>query len=106
MGESGTTTGLHLQFDDGTSYYDFSSAFAVPLATSDSSKPTMTSVYLLMASFDRGTRFGFSCRNGCSLNESEINGISIYVLFQEGEFDVKINSINAVKEPVAFAPPS
>lgn len=39
------------------------------------------------------------------MNEAAINGISIYVLFQEGEFDVRIQSIDAVKEAVAFPSP-
>merc|ERR1719273_1231479 len=95
-------TGLHLQFDDRTSYYDFSSAFAVPL--SDSS--AITSVYLPMDSFDRGTRMGFSCRDGCSLNAAAIRGMSVYVLFQEGSFDVRLRSIEAVTEPRSFPLPT
>merc|ERR1712028_266366 len=101
-------TGLHLQFDDATSYYDYSSAFAVPLTSSSSSSSaitTTTSVYLPMESFDRGTRIGFSCRDGCSLNEAAINGLSIYVLFQEGDFFVRLMQIDAVKEPVSFPSP-
>lgn len=63
---SSSMTGLHLQFDDATSYYDYSSAFAVPLTSSSSSSAittTTTSVYLPMESFDRGTRIGFNCRD-------------------------------------------
>merc|ERR1740130_1908787 len=58
-------TGLHLQFSDSTSYYDFSSAFAIPLSTStstaSSTEKILTSVYLPMNSFNRGGRFGFPC---------------------------------------------
>merc|ERR1740130_1072829 len=59
-------TGLHLQFSDSTSNYDFSSAFATPLSTStstlSSTEKILTSVYLPMNSFNRGGRFGFPCR--------------------------------------------
>lgn len=58
-----------------------------------------------MESFDRGTRMGYTCRNGCALNQAAINQISLYMLFQEGPFDVRVLSINAVEEPVAFPSP-
>ena len=101
---SSPPTGLHLQFDDKTSYYDFSSAFAVPLS-SDASGPVVTSVYLPMESFDRGTRIGRQCRNNCRLNTSQIGGMSVYVLFQEGSFDVRLRSIEAVRQPRSFPSP-
>jgi len=93
--------GIHLQLDDRTSRYDFSSAFSIPL----SSEPTVTSVYLPVESFDRGTWIGFKCSNNCVFDPSEINGISVYVLFQEGSFDVRLRSIEAVTEPRAFPIP-
>eukprot|EP00532_Pseudo-nitzschia_australis_P017496 CAMPEP_0168257990 /NCGR_PEP_ID=MMETSP0141_2-20121125/6841_1 /TAXON_ID=44445 /ORGANISM="Pseudo-nitzschia australis, Strain 10249 10 AB" /LENGTH=527 /DNA_ID=CAMNT_0008195111 /DNA_START=169 /DNA_END=1752 /DNA_ORIENTATION=+ len=95
-------TGLHLQLGDATSYYDFSSALAIPL--SNGGDDVWTSVYLPMESFDRGTRFGFVCNN-CQFDSSNINNLSVYVLFQEGSFDVRIRSIQAVKEPVVFRSP-
>lgn len=55
-----------------------------------------------MESFDRGTLFGFVCRNDCSFDPSGIDSLSVYVLFQEGDFDVAIHSIEAVREPRAF----
>jgi hypothetical protein len=94
-------TGIHLQFGDSTSYYDFSSAFAIPLSTSSSE---LTSVYLPMDSFDRGGRFGVSCRDNCELDNSNINNLSVYVLFQERTFDVRIKSISAI--PKADGPRS
>ena len=102
-------TGLHLQMGDATSYYDFSSALAVPLSNgsgdhNDDNTEVWTSVYLPMESFDRGTRFGFVCSN-CRFDPSTINNLSVYVLFQEGGFDVRIRSIAAVREPVAFRSP-
>lgn len=101
-------TGIHLQLGDASSYYDYSSAFAVPLAVADESGGTTTTagVYLPMESFDRGSSFGFTCRNGCELDSSRINNLSVYVLFQEGPFDVKLRSIEAVREPRSFATPA
>ena len=64
----------------------------------------LTSVYLPMKSFDRGSRMGFKCSN-CQLDTSSINEIDIYVLFQEGPFEVKVRSITAVKEAVTFSSP-
>jgi len=93
--------GIHLQFDDRTSRYDFSSAFSIPLSSGE----TVTSVYLPVESFDRGTWIGFTCQNNCAFDPSEINGISVYVLFQEGSFDVRLRSIEAVTEPRAFPLP-
>merc|ERR1740130_622226 len=97
-------TGLHLQFSDSTSNYDFSSAFAIPLSklststlsTSISSEKLLTSVYLPMDSFNRGGRFGFPCRDNCRLDITNIDRMSVYVLFQEGTFDVRIKSISAI----------
>jgi len=112
---SSSPTGIHLQLGDSSSYYDFSSAFAIPLASSlessslSESTSTLTSVYLPMNSFNRGTRMGFSCRNNdCELDNTKINNLSIYVLFQEGSFDVRIKSISAVPKkggPRSFLSP-
>jgi hypothetical protein len=97
--ESGVSPpmGLHLQFDDRTSRYEFSSAFSVPLSSSSSSSssyngdgPVVTSVYLPVESFDRATSFGFECGSNCQFDASEIRGMSVYVLFQEGSFDVVV----------------
>lgn len=103
-------TGIHLQLSDSSSPYDFSSAFAIPLATS--TEPVLTSVYLPMDSFNRGTRMGFVCRNDCQFNDSDINNMSVYVLFQKGYFDVRIKSIAAIPKqggsggPRSFLSPS
>jgi hypothetical protein len=100
-------TGLHLQFSDSTSYYAFSSAFAIPLSPTTSSSE-LTSVYLPMDSFNRGTRFGFVCRDNCELDNTNINNLSVYVLFQEGTFDVRIKSISAISKaggPRSFLSP-
>ena len=103
----GTTPppGYHLQFGDGGSYYDFSSAFAVPLSSSDSNGPVLTSVYLPIESFDRASRSGFTCRGTCVFNPSNIDRMSVYMLFQEGGFDVRLHSIEVVEEPRSFPLP-
>mmetsp|Transcript_22469 Transcript_22469/g.53403 ORF Transcript_22469/g.53403 Transcript_22469/m.53403 type:complete len:542 (+) Transcript_22469:237-1862(+) len=98
-------TGLHLQFDDRTSRYDFSSAFAVPLSNNGDGT-VVTSVYLPVESFDRASSFGFVCRGTCTFDPSEISRMSVYVLFQEGNFDVRLRSIEAVMEPRSFDPPA
>jgi len=98
-------TGLHLQLGDRTSYYSFSSAFAIPLAQTGDG-PVVTSVYLPMESFDRGSSSGFTCRGTCILNTSQIDNMSVYVLFQEGSFDVRLRSIEAVMEPRSFPLPA
>ncbi len=97
--------GLELQFDDRSSRYDFSSAFSVPLSSDDGDGPVVSSVYLPIESFDRGTFIGFVCRDNCQFDPSKINGISVYVLFQKGIFDVRLRSIEAVKEPRSFPLP-
>lgn len=99
-------TGLHLQFDDRNSRYDFSSAFTVPLSSANNDGAVVTSVYLPVESFDRATSFGFECGNACQFDESAVRGMSVYVLFQEGSFDVRLRSIEAVMEPRTFAPPA
>ena len=98
--------GLELQFDDRTSRYDFSSAFSVPLSSDNGDGPVVSSVYLPIESFDRGTFIGFVCQDNCQFDPSQINGISVYVLFQEGGFDVRLQSIEAVKEPRSFPVPA
>ena len=97
--------GLELQFDDRSSRYDFSSAFSVPLSSGYGDGPVVSSVYLPIESFDRGTFFGFVCRDNCKFDPTQINGISVYVLFQEGDFEVRLRSIEAVKEPRSFPLP-
>jgi len=97
----GAPTGIHLQLGDQT-YYDYSSAFSVPLSSEDG--PVVTSVYLPIDSFDRGTRVGFQCSN-CALDSSRVNNLSVYVLFQEGSFDVRLRSIETVNGPRSFPPP-
>jgi len=99
----GAPTGIHLQLGD-QSYYDYSSAFSVPLSSEDG--PVVTSVYLPIDSFDRGTSFGFQCNGNCALDSSRVNNMSVYVLFQEGSFDVRLRSIESVNEPRSFPPPA
>jgi hypothetical protein len=61
-----------------------------------------------MDSFNRGTRFGFVCRDNCELDNTNINNLSVNVLFQEGTFDVRIKSISAISKaggPRSFLSP-
>jgi hypothetical protein len=95
--------GLHLQLHDRSSYYGYASAFAISKVESPGMQ---TSVYLPLESFDRGTRMGFQCRNNCKLDASKIDEIDIYVLFQRGQFEVKVRSITAVKAATTFASPT
>jgi len=86
--------GMHLQLHDSSSRYGYASAFSVPLSEFAGEE---TSVYLPLSSFDRGSRMGYQCSN-CALNRRSINEMDVYVLFQEGIFDVKIKAIRAVGE--------
>jgi len=87
--------GLHLQLHDSYTNWGFASAFAVPLSNDPDGQ--IASVYLPLTSFDRASRSGFQCNSSnCKLNTNSIDGMDVYVLFQEGGFDVNIESITAV----------
>jgi len=94
--------GLHLQFHDTSSYFGYASAFAIPLTRSAGET---TSVYLPLSSFDRGTRIGYQC-NDCQIDFSSVNEMDLYVLFQEGEFEVRVKSITAVDTPMRVPMPT
>lgn len=93
--------GLHLQFHDQSSSYAYASAFAIPLV---SNAGEVTSVYLPLDSFDRGSRIGYQCRN-CALDTTSIDEMDIYVLFQSGPFNVRVKSITAVDNDQSYASP-
>ncbi|KAL7490883.1 hypothetical protein ACHAWT_000699 [Skeletonema menzelii] len=94
--------GLHLQFHDSFSrYIGYASAFAVPLS---SSVGETVSVYLPQTSFDRGSWIGRVC-NDCQINFSSIVEVDLYVLFQDGPFEVRLRKISAVNDPQTFASP-
>jgi len=95
--------GLHLQFhDSNTRYIGYASAFAVPLS---SDIGEAVSVYLPQTSFDRGSWIGRPC-NGCQINFSSIVEMDIYVLFQEGPFEVKVKKVTAVDDHQSFPSPA
>uniref|UniRef100_A0A7S4JSA9 NADH:ubiquinone oxidoreductase intermediate-associated protein 30 domain-containing protein n=1 Tax=Odontella aurita TaxID=265563 RepID=A0A7S4JSA9_9STRA len=98
--------GLHLQLHDASSsYYGFASAFAVPLSAESGEVAT---VFLPLDSFDRGNRMGWQCRE-CSLDATSVDEMDVYVLFQEGPFEVRIRSIAAVEDappPSSLASPA
>lgn len=93
--------GLHLQLRDKT-FIGFASAFAVPLA---SESGVVSSVYLPMDSFGKGSYMGFQC-NSCKFDMSTVDKIDFYVLFQEGTFETRIRSITAVENAVTFPSPN
>eukprot|EP00927_Polykrikos_kofoidii_P029729 TRINITY_DN25655_c0_g1_i1.p1 TRINITY_DN25655_c0_g1~~TRINITY_DN25655_c0_g1_i1.p1 ORF type:complete len:472 (-),score=39.81 TRINITY_DN25655_c0_g1_i1:127-1542(-) len=86
--------GLHLQLHDSKSYWGFAAAFAVPVSQTAAETAR---VFLPLAAFDRGSRSGSSCTS-CSLDVTAINGADVYVLFQEGPFQVRLRSITAVQQ--------
>jgi len=89
--------GLHLQFHDTKDSFGYASAFAIPITKTQNEE---IQIYLPLSSFDRGTRIGFQCTNNCQIDWSIINGMDIYVLFQEGNFQVKVDSIVVAVEDV------
>lgn len=94
--------GLHLQFHDSNArYIGYASAFAVPLSNSVGE---VVSVYLPQTSFDRGSWIGRLC-NDCQIDFSSIVEMDIYVLFQDGPFEVKVTKITAVNDYQTFASP-
>lgn len=99
--------GLHLQLGDETSRWGYASAFAVPLADEADDGASTSSVFLPLETLDRATRSGFRCQNlnSCILDTTRIDEIDIYVLFQEGTFNVNIRSITAVHNVTSFASP-
>jgi len=97
--------GMEIQLSDTSSNrYDFAAGFAVPLAPTDDINVTTTSVFIPMSDFTRGASIGFRC-SGCALDTTSVNGMDIYVLYQEGPFEARIKSITAVKENRAFGSP-
>jgi len=100
--------GLHLQFHHRGSRYSFAGAFAIPLfsAADGNNSDKTTKIYIPMEDFSRGSTIGYRC-DDCSLDWSRINEMDIYVLFQEGDFEVRIRSITATTDiGHQFEPPS
>jgi len=94
--------GIHLQLHDSSSSWSFAAAFAVPVSQTTAET---ASVFLPLAAFDRGSRSGWSC-TACSLDVTTINGADVYVLFQEGFFQVRLRSITAVQQSQVPAMPT
>jgi len=94
--------GLHLQLGDSSSRFDFAAAFAIPFSNTAGDS---ASVFLPLYSFDRASRGGRTC-SSCALDARRVNEIDVYVLFQEGPFDVAIRSITAVTKAAVFSAPS
>jgi len=96
--------GLHLQLQDASSWWGYASAFAVPLSETAGELAT---AFLPLSSFDRASASGRRCST-CRLDPTRVNGIDLYVLFQEGPFRVRVRSITAVEaswtSPVPVVP--
>jgi len=94
--------GLHLQLHDSSSSWGFAAALAVPVSQTAAET---ASVFLPLAAFDRGSRSGWSCTS-CSWDVTAVNGADVYVLFQEGSFQVRLRSITAVHQSPVVATPT
>jgi hypothetical protein len=99
--------GLHLEFHDSiTRRIGYASAFAVPLSNTVGED---VRVYLPLTSFDRGSWIGQVCNN-CQIDFSSVVQMDIYVLFQDGPFEIKVKKITAVvdddEQTTVFPSPS
>ena len=84
---------------------NFSAALTVPLSSSCVDDGlVVTSAYMPVESFDRGGWIGNVCRDGCALDLFRISGMSVYMLFQEAVFDVRLRSIKTVIESRSLEP--
>ncbi|CAK0857783.1 unnamed protein product [Prorocentrum cordatum] len=93
--------GVHLQLRHASSFWSFAAAFAVPFADEAGASAR---VFLPLADFDRGSGMGYTC-SVCSLDTTRIVGVDVYVLFQEGPFEVRLRSITAVQQAQRFSSP-
>lgn len=62
----------------------------------------MQSTYFLpMEAFKQGpaSLAGRECRSGCALDLDKVRGVQLYVLFQDGRFDVRLRRVALVREP-------
>eukprot|EP00928_Gymnodinium_smaydae_P007819 TRINITY_DN1279_c0_g2_i3.p1 TRINITY_DN1279_c0_g2~~TRINITY_DN1279_c0_g2_i3.p1 ORF type:complete len:756 (+),score=115.66 TRINITY_DN1279_c0_g2_i3:69-2336(+) len=84
--------GLHLQLGD-DSWYSFAAAMAVPY--SQGPRRQVCEVFIPMAAFSRASNMGSVCPS-CKLNTRSVNELDVYVLFQQGAFEVRLRSIRAV----------
>ena len=92
--------GLQLQFHDSIArYIGYASAFAVPLSNSVGET---VRVYLPRTSFDRGSWINRLC-NDCKIDFSSVVQMDIYILFQDGPFEVNVKQISTVNDLQTFA---
>merc|ERR1719389_993695 len=87
-----------LQVED-QSQYHYGHAFANPL-----SDGRLHSVFLPRSGFQKGKHWGRSC-NGCSMDWARVREIAVYMLFQPGEYSLRLHSITAVSAAPTLAPP-
>merc|ERR1719313_3025509 len=84
--------GLHIQLND-ASGYGYSAPVAVPLAASAG---VPARAFLPLSAFDRASWKGYNCRT-CSLDTTTVKGLDIYVLYQQGPFEVRVREIAVVQ---------
>ena len=47
---------------------------------------------------------GFQC-NDCQIDFSSVDEMDIYVLFQQGQFDIRVKAITTVDTPISYPSP-
>jgi len=95
--------GVHFQLGDSKSRYDFSAAFAVPFSASARER---CRVFLPKEAFNHASRGGSKC-SSCKFSGS-VDSMAFYILFQSGQFELRLHSIMAVEQamhaPLPTAP--
>ena len=61
-------------------------------------------MFLPLSSLDRWSRMGFTCNN-CQLDVVFVDKTDIYVLFQEGLFNMRVYDITAADIPISYPSP-
>jgi uncharacterized surface protein with fasciclin (FAS1) repeats len=83
---------IHVTISDASGY-----GFAAPVPLPASSSSASSRVLLPWAAFDYVSRGGWNGCSSCSLDVRTITEITIYILFLEGPFELKIKEVSAVK---------
>jgi hypothetical protein len=81
-----------------SSGYRHGAAAAVPIGG------PRAKLFLPWESFARASRWGSRCQS-CTLDRSSVSEVSLYLLYQEGNFRLLVHSIRAVREPAESTHP-
>jgi len=92
-GNNNVPLGIHLQLSDSSSYWSYAAPVAIPFSSSASQRHKL---FVPLASFDFASSGGRRCST-CKLNVRAIRGLAIYILYQNGPFELKIYEISAVR---------